>query len=77
VGRQFAAQLVERFASLLGGAPLGQFRFLSNDTDDQQDDRNGGNQNGGQEQRDSTRTSPVIRGTHSGIVGTAPARVLS
>ncbi|HZM60531.1 MAG TPA: hypothetical protein VFB85_12065 [Vicinamibacterales bacterium] len=62
MGRQFAAQLVERFASLLGGAPLGQLRLLSNDTDDQQDDGSGGNQNGGQEQRDSTRTSPIISG---------------
>ena len=64
-GRQFPAQLVERFAPLLCCAPLRQLVLLPNDAEDQQDDRCRGNQDGGEEERDSTRTPAVIRGTHA------------
>ena len=40
-GGQFPAQLVERFAPLLCGAPLGQLVLLPNDAEDEQDDRGG------------------------------------
>jgi hypothetical protein len=76
-GGQFPAQLVKRFASLLCRAPLRQLVLLPDDAEDEQDARCNGNQNGGEEEGDSTRTPAVIHGTHVDILGPAPVPMLS
>jgi len=63
-GRQFPTKLIQRFAALLGGAPLGQLVLLPHDTDDKQDPHGRGDQDGGQQECNPPQASPSISGTH-------------
>ena len=72
-GRQLATQLIERGAPLLCRAPFGQLVLLPHHAEAEQDDSGGGNQNGGQKERDAARSPAVVRGVHRRILPAAGA----